>query len=65
MSNHKSRLSKLEQRTPKAWPVIRVEIVKITEAHRQAQREAHARGERYYIIEPLKEDDNEQPQEPA
>src|SRR5687767_982706 len=53
MTNHKSRLQKLEDKhASKCPPVFHVEIVEITEAHRQAQREAHARGERYYIIEP-------------
>jgi hypothetical protein len=54
MSNHKSRLAKLEQKQAEKEPItFNVHLVdEITEEMRQAQREAHARGERYYIIEP-------------
>lgn len=53
MKNHSSRLAKLEARQPKAPIVFDVQLVdEITEAMRQEQREAHARGEKYFIIEP-------------
>ena len=57
----KNRLAKLEAAQPKPPIKFDVQIVdEITETMRQEQREAHARGEKYYIIEP-QEDDHEQP----
>ena len=48
----KNRLARLEAKQPKAPKKYDVQIVdEITEAMRQEQREAHARGERYYIVE--------------
>ncbi len=58
MSNINSRLAKLEKKMNPVQVVYDVqEVDEITDEMRQAQREAHARGEAYYIIE---EDDNEQ-----
>lgn len=53
----KNRLQQLEKKAPKAPIKFNVRIVdEITDEMRQAQREAHARGERYYIIEPTEEE---------
>jgi uncharacterized protein YgbK (DUF1537 family) len=50
--SQKNRLAKLEAKQPKAPVKYDVqEVEEITEAMRQAQREAHARGEKYYIID--------------
>lgn len=51
--NHKARIAKLEKQAAKSQPTnYDVQIVdEITDEMRQDQREAHARGERYYIIE--------------
>lgn len=58
MSNHKARITKLESKAPKAPPVYDVQLVdEITDEMRQEQREAHARGEAYYIIEPEEDAD--------
>jgi hypothetical protein len=60
MSNHKNRLAKLEAKQPKPPVKFDVQVVdEITEAMRQEQREAWARGEHYYIIEPEEDSDNE------
>lgn len=57
MSNLNSRLSRLESKAPKAPKVFDVQVVdEITDAMRQEQREAHARGERYYIVEETEND---------
>jgi len=58
MSNHKARLSKLEKKANPPQIVYDVqEVDEITDDMRREQREAHARGEKYYIVEP--QEDNE------
>lgn len=56
IQNRVSQLEKIAARLGViAFDVVIVD--EITDAMRQAQREAHARGQRYYIVE---EADNEQ-----
>ena len=52
MKSQDARVSRLEKEQPAAPIVFDVYIVEITDAMREEQKQAQARGERYYIVEP-------------
>lgn len=52
MNKLTNRVKQLEAKQPKPEIKFNVQVVdEITDEMRQAQREAHARGEKYYICE--------------